>query len=98
MLCVLIIYISGGTYTLKSTPKDRYFEKLLMAIIIYSQSFCKKSAERKSPQKFFFVFCFDVWPGARTRAYNKPTSLHLNYLLYLIMGDFLAIIFLATLV
>ena len=28
MLCVLILYISGGTYSLKSTPNDRIFEKL----------------------------------------------------------------------
>ena len=32
MLCVLILYISGGSYNLKSTPNDR-FEKLLMAIL-----------------------------------------------------------------
>ena len=27
MLCVLILYISGGTYSLKSSPNDRFFEK-----------------------------------------------------------------------
>ena len=31
MLCVLIWYINGGTYSLKSTPNDRFFEKLFMA-------------------------------------------------------------------
>ena len=31
MLCVLILYISGGTYSLKSTPNDRFFEKLFTA-------------------------------------------------------------------
>ena len=50
MLCVLILSISGGTYSLKSTPKDRFFEKLYMAVLLYSQSFCQKSAERKSPK------------------------------------------------
>ena len=30
---------------------------------IYSQSFCQKSAERKSPKKYFSYFVFDVWPG-----------------------------------
>ena len=34
--------------------------------LIYSQSFWQKSTERKSPKKYFFVFCCDVWPGART--------------------------------
>ena len=60
MLCVLIIYISGGTYSLKSTPNDKFFEKLT--------SFCQKSAERKSLKKIHFVFCFDIWPGSRILA------------------------------
>ena len=49
-------YISGETYSLKSTPHDRFFEKLFMAVLIYSQSFCQKSAERKSPKKYFSYF------------------------------------------
>ena len=32
------------------------FEKLFMAILVYSQSFCQKSAERKSPKKYFSYF------------------------------------------
>ena len=27
-----------------------------MAVLIYSQSFCQKSAERKSPKKYFLYF------------------------------------------
>ena len=38
MLCMLILYISGGTSCLKSTPNDRLFEKLFVAVLIYSQS------------------------------------------------------------
>ena len=58
MLCVLIfLYISGGTYSLKSTPNYRFFfEKFFMAILFDSQSFCQKSAERKSPKKYFSYF------------------------------------------
>ena len=41
----------------------RLFEKLFMTISVDSQSFCQQSAERKSPQKYFSYFCFDVWPG-----------------------------------
>ena len=37
-------------------------------IFIYSKSFCQKSVEKQSPKKYFFVFCFDVSPGARTLA------------------------------
>ena len=32
VVCVNFLYISGGTYSLKSTPNDRVFEKLFMAI------------------------------------------------------------------
>ena len=32
VVCVLILYLSGGTYSLKSTPNDRFFEKLFMAV------------------------------------------------------------------
>ena len=44
-LCVLILYISGETYILKSTPNYRFFKNLFMAVLIYSQSFCQKSAD-----------------------------------------------------
>ena len=50
--CVLILEISGGTYSLTSTPKDRFFENSFLAIFIYSQSFYQKSAKRKSPKKY----------------------------------------------
>ena len=33
MLCVLFLYVRGGTYSLKSPPNDRFFEKLFMAKI-----------------------------------------------------------------
>ena len=33
MLCVLSLYIIGGTYSLKSTLYDKFFEKLFMAIL-----------------------------------------------------------------
>ena len=57
MLCVLILYISGTVApSLKSTPGDRFFEKLFRAIFIYSQSLCQKSAERKLPKKYFSYF------------------------------------------
>ena len=29
----LNLYISGGTYSLKSIPNDRFFEKLFMAVL-----------------------------------------------------------------
>ena len=56
MLCVLTLYISGRTYSLNWTLNVRFFEKLFMAILFYSQSFCQKSTERKSPKKYFLYF------------------------------------------
>ena len=53
---VFVLYVSGGTYSLKSTPNVRLFGKLFMAIFIYSHSFYQKSAERKSPKKYFSYF------------------------------------------
>ena len=56
MLRVLILYISGGAYILKSTPNDRFFEKLFVTNFIFSlESFCQKSAERKSKYFLYFV-------------------------------------------
>ena len=46
--------------------KVDFFEKLLHDNFIYSQSFCQKSAERKSPKKYFFKFRFVVWPKVWT--------------------------------
>ena len=46
----------------RSTPNDRFFEKLFMAILFTSQSFCQKCAERKSPKKYFFSY-FVLMPG-----------------------------------
>ena len=68
MLCALILFVIGGTYSLTSTPNDRFLRNFLMAVFIYSQSFCQKSAERKSPDKYFSYFNFwwltwDTDPG-----------------------------------
>ena len=47
--------------------------------VYYSQSFCQKSAERKSPKKyFFFIFRFDVWPEIPNRAL-RLISQHTTY-------------------
>ena len=66
MLCVLILYIKGGTYSLKPTPNDRFLKKLFMTIL-FTQSFCQKSAEKKSPKKYFLYLVlmtglwFELW-------------------------------------
>ena len=51
------------------------FEKLFHERFIYSQSFCQKSAERKSPKKYFSYFFFDDWPRIRKQAFaSKKTT------------------------
>ena len=70
MLCVLILYTSCGTYSLKPISNDRFFEKLFMAIFIYSQNFCRISAERESTKKYFSYFVSKS---------NKPTHYLLDH-------------------
>ena len=54
-LCALILYVSGGTYSLTSTPNDRILRKIFHGKFIYSQNVCQKSAESKSPKKYFIL-------------------------------------------
>ena len=70
---------------LKSTPNDRFYEKLVIAVLIYSQSFCQKSAVEIA-EKILFVFCFDVWPGGLNLGFtsNKSTHYLLDYIYYII--------------
>ena len=60
-LCMLMLYISAAIYSLKSTPNDRFFEKLFMGIWICSRGFCQKYAERKSLKKYSLDFI--LMPG-----------------------------------
>ena len=50
---------------------DDFQWQIFHFMLIYSRSFCQKSAENKSPKKYFFflyiIFHFDAWPGLRTR-------------------------------
>ena len=63
VLCVYFIQVPGHNIrSLLRTPDFVFFcfffEKLFMAILFYSQSFCQKSAETKSPKKYFSYFAF----------------------------------------
>ena len=60
MLCALILYVSGGTYSLTSTPNDRFLR--------YFRSFFRKSAEGKSPKKYY---CFHIWFWCLTWDMNR---------------------------
>ena len=49
MLCVLILYMSTGTYSLKSTPNVRFFRNLSWQFYLLSKFL---SVERKAPKKY----------------------------------------------
>ena len=62
MLCVLILNISGGIYSLKATPNDRFFEKLFMAILFLLSDFLPEICWEEIAEEILFVFRFEV-PG-----------------------------------
>ena len=62
VVCVNFLYISGGTYSLKSTPNETFFEKLFMAILFTLRVFVRNHL-RGYRRRILFVFRFDVWPG-----------------------------------
>ena len=46
MLCVLVLYISGGTYNLKSNPNDGFFEQLFQDNFILITEFFSRNLLR----------------------------------------------------
>ena len=80
MLCVLILYISDGTYSLKSTPNDRFLEKLFMAILFTFRVFARNLLRKEIAVEIFFVFRFDVWPGTRTLAFRLISQHNVRFL------------------
>ena len=74
MLRVLILYISGGTYSLKSTPNDRFFEKLFMAILFTLRVFARNllSGNRRSNTFRISFWCL-AWNSNPGFLSNKPT-------------------------
>ena len=84
LCCVNFLYISGGTYNLKSTPNDRFFEILFMAILFtlrisvrnLLRAYCRRNTFRIS----FWCLAWDSNPGFSS---NKST----HYLLD--QGDFI---------
>ena len=87
MLCVLILYIlSGGTYSLKSTPNDRFFlEKLFMAILftlrVFARNLLRGNRRRNTFRILFWCLAWDSNPGFLS---SKPTNYLLDH------GDFSA--------
>ena len=80
---VCVLYISGGTYSLKSTPNDRFFEKLFMAVLIILRVFARnllRGNRRRNTFRILF-WCLD-WGSNPGLPSNKTTLYILDH------GDF----------
>ena len=61
MLCVLIVYMSGGTHSLTSTPTDSCLEKLFMTGLFIFRVFARNLLrENRRRNISFIIFRFDV--------------------------------------
>ena len=57
ILCVLILYISNSTYSLKLTPNDRFFEKLFMKILFTLRVFARNLLRGNERKNTFYILC-----------------------------------------
>ena len=77
MLCVLILYISGGTYSLKSISNDRFLRNFSGQFYLLSE-FLPENCWEEIDEEILFVFRFDDWHGTRTLAF-RLISQHTTY-------------------
>ena len=83
MLCVFILYGSGRTYSLKSTPNFRFFEKLFMAILFTLRIFvCNLLRGNHRINIFCILFWCLAWGSNPGFSSNKPTRLRPTRLHY----------------
>ena len=63
--CNTYVYMSGRTYSVKSTPNNRFLRNFSWQIIFYTQSFFQKFDLRQTLKKYVFIFRLvgDIWPG-----------------------------------
>ena len=62
MLCALILSVAEPT-VLKSTPNDRFFEKLFMVIFYLLSEFLPEICWEEIAEEILFVCCFDIGLG-----------------------------------
>ena len=68
MLCVLFLYISGGTYSFKVDSEQQIFWETFHGNFILLSEFLPEIRWEEIADEILFVFCFDVWPGSQTLA------------------------------
>ena len=81
MLCALILYVSGGTYSLTSAPNDRFYLETFYGNFYFLSEFLPEICWEEIAEEIFFIIIFDDWPGIRTQAFasNKPTHYVLDH-------------------
>ena len=62
MLCVLILYISSGTYRLNRLRTTDFLRNFSWQFYLLSD-FLPEICWEEITGEIFFVFCSDVWPG-----------------------------------
>ena len=78
---VNFLYISGGTYSLKLVPNDRFVEKLFMAIFIYSREFLPEICWDEIATEILLriLFRYLAWGSNSGFLPNKPTHYLLEH-------------------
>ena len=90
IVCVLILCISGGTYSLKSSPNDRFFwETFLFTFRAFARNLLKGNRRRNNFR--ILLWCLG-WVSKPVFSSNKPTHYLLDH------GDFLETIKAAILI
>ena len=82
MFCALILYVSGETYSLTSTPNDRFLRNFVMAGLVTLRVFARNLQREEIAKEIYIFFHISFWcltcdtnPGFMS---NKPTH-HLLY-------------------
>ena len=75
MLCALILYVSGGTHSLKSIRTTKFLRNFFMVGLYTLRVFARNLLRGSHRRNIFSYFIFDDWLGIRTQAFasNKPT-------------------------
>ena len=73
MLRAIILYVTGGIYSLKSTLNDRFLRNFSMQIYLLSES-APEICWKEVAEEIFSDFRFNVWPGIWTRLKSQQTT------------------------
>ena len=78
MLCALILYVSGGTYSLTSTPNDRFLRNLFMARLFTLRVFARNLLRGSRRRNISHISLLMTILGYEPRLL-RPISQHTTY-------------------